>query len=1739
MKTETANYITAASAETLNPRYVAALSFDNGNLIPDSSFEDAANSVETTWNIARPGTLFDNSGEASGSSATLTASSSIIYCENKKYIPAVISEQFIVSARIYVSSNFDGRCGIGVTTFDSSKTNLLSWPMLTKNYTELSLGEWQTITGVLTISAADSAYINFFLTIRETATVGYVIYDDASITRADTSNRDDFDGDITFLTSHNDAVLPSDDNTVLSIDRIDGCIQSISGQSQFISPDKAQHSIGSISIKLLDVNSELSTKINTKLTGGNGLRNKRIVLYKGDELLTAWADYSKRLTYLIDGVSYKDGVYTLSCSDIQRTTKTDIFELDQGVLTSTITDTQTTIPVTIAGAETKFQLLEHDAFYTSNPSVTVGYIKIDDEVICHSGWTDSNYNTLQVVERGAMNTSAISHEVTAIEDDQKKKVDEYIYLEMPAPKLIYALLTGIIYGQTGTMPDRWNLGVSVEYVTLGDFTGIGDDLWNTTASVKSEAGRFARFIGVEKTEGKSFIENELLLWMGAFMPINASGAYRLKRLQSVLPYSSAQAVLNESQITGYSDLIYDQKSVINNIAINWNWIDSLERFTKTTQLVDSNSVSKYGYASLKTYNFKGVFTGVHTDNDIFNYFNQNISRYAAPPLKITLDVLPKWDKLEVGDTIRIDCANIHDINSGESLSRVFEVQRITTDWITGKVSLTLFGGVESAHLNFSNSDYSLTDTYWATGTDLNTVLNIVSGVVQASAVLSGADNHSDAVYYYAGDLTIPSGVIISSDKNIELRIKGHLQIDGEITTKGGGAAGGAGGTGYAVATSPWIPHYNVAAAAGISGIFGTTSINNGLNYFAPRSGHTTSHDLISTLNLQWSVYPDNMPVTAGQWDELPSLNLINSTGDNIYGLPDSLIGTGGGGGDQSVELSYENLIANGGAGGAGGGGLYIIARGMSFGLSGSIDVSGGDGGSANSGVSNGKTIYSGGGSGGYPGACIILIDGYGSTPSTSHIKTSSGVIDSPTVDVLLTAADMVAGRYDVGGNIGANTSAALFLPILNGSDEHKDGLIYIGYVPPALNGYTWLPADEAQEVTGYLNKPQSWTTIVDDGGKPANYATVGAEWGINISGSNLPADNATAGATWGADIASQPSDNDLLNANTTWTQIAGTANAPANNATAGATWGSNISSQPADSVLLNSYQEWSDVNNSSEILKRYNGADLATDNKEYYISCEVDNGQGVTGWYKVASFTLVNPYTAWSFAGTMNWGSSAGRYYYSARVSMGGIISTGTPMGLSGQLFKVSADNQSDFDTKFKLYREGIGDPITSYKWTLYAQLFSYSAARIEGVWRKGSNATAWIDDYQTYYASLGTTYSPAGTLLTPSFNYEPGADVTDYDAAALDAQNRADEAIIVAQSFTEGWSDEGATVGADWDVTMLNKPSDEAILNSYLRHDADVTVTVGSGGDYTSISSAIAVLTQQFPTYTAAGVQAEIQLLAGFVMEEQLTVYSVNLSWIRITGVDATTTFDVSSPTANNLNGLLYGVSKFLFAAHDGGVLPIIDQTFVMSAWTSTIGGILCYKPGSKVIMLPGTGIGNANTGIVVYNGAHVLCDKTDFYTGYTYGGTIDASSNSFVDADDSKFRSITAAYGSSINFNRSYGYQAPSTGPILAAIGNSSISAEGAVINTSTVNVIDLVRATINSNIDIDGATIGGTSAFQTGLSVEKGSRASCTSVDFSAATTVGIESLQGSIINASGSIGTLSQTANTVTANGIIFK
>lgn len=764
-----------------------------------------------------------------------------------------------------------------------------------------------------------------------------------------------------WLTSHDDIDLGAVGGTV-----VDNCIEGVSSTSQKLNASAGRAEIGSITFEVTDIGAGFSIALRDALVNGYGLNGKTVKLYRGFEGLT-FADYRLEQTQQVHKtVSYKDGGYKVQCADIQRQMRKEVFDPAKTILTADAAKDATTIEVaTTAGFEPCTHL---PCFKEADGSGAFYYFKIKYkngfEIIRATGKTDASFTGCT---RARFGTKAQAHTVPADTGaDQGVQVEEYIYLEMPAPMLAYAVLTGDYYDAGGTkhtLPASWHLGIDTAHVNYSEFSDIGRDWYEPE---NPDNGVVLRFDGMGKQDGKAFIERQICLLLGAFMPIRSDGRVGFDRLAPVLRTSTAVAELNGNNIVSYSELRQDLDGMHNLLDITWARIhvpgEDKPRYLRRNIFKDQISTAVNGEGQPLKLVFDGLHNARHTKSTLFGRFDALRDRYTHPPFSLDLKLLPSAANLEVGDVVRVKLNILRDYTTGTGLDRAFEVQQVTVDQVSGLVSVKLFGAsfrsepiADNPTEGAAGAPVLLDSWYSSEGANLDSVLSVAGGILQADGSLPAG------VYFYSNDFTIPAGRTLTISGTVELRIMGHLQVDGEIEGRGRGKASG-------------IPGYfgNTVGGAGLSG--------------------GTYRDTLEDERVIYLKHTFPGGVTKGKHSTLPAFSLDNPDG-NLFGLPSGLEGSGGAAGGTVVPEDNLDFNAAGGAGGAGGAGLVIVSRGMAFGLSGKIDVSGADGALGESkGVEtlwtnpwtgvpgyNGTIEEGGGGAGGAPGGLFVVIDGNSST----------------------------------------------------------------------------------------------------------------------------------------------------------------------------------------------------------------------------------------------------------------------------------------------------------------------------------------------------------------------------------------------------------------------------------------------------------------------------------------------------------------------------------------------------------------------------------------------------------------------------------------------------------------------------------------------------------------------------------------------------------------------------------------
>lgn len=382
---------------------------------------------------------------------------------------------------------------------------------------------------------------------------------------------------------------------------------------------------------------------------------------------------------------------------------------------------------------------------------------------------------------------------------------------------------------------------------------------------------------------------------------------------------------------------------------------------------------------------------------------------------------------------------------------------------------------------------------------------------------------------------------------------------------------------------------------------------------------------------------------------------------------------------------------------------------------------------------------------------------------------------------------------------------------------------------------------------------------------------------------------------------------------------------------------------------------------------------------------------------------------------------------------------------------------------------------------------------------------------------------------------YEPSGPTKDLKKIAAKVDKVAGEFYILAGDYNDGklegakyvFNGDGATFingglkikNSDGDDVFYADTEGNMVLAGHIKMlQENEIVTVGIGGDFATINDALLYVQQKYPQFisgTNTVSSAEIMLLSGFIMNEQILVQRLNLGFVTISSEDAEVVINRSALTVSvESGGTLYYPA---FCAKENAVLPVINCLFNMNTtgMDSNRVGIMCSE----------------NSSATVRSGCGCKMNST-----VTNGCFATECSN--INADGSIFSGAGNAYFARLN---------------------SRINANG--ITTSGNNTGALAEEC--STININDSTITNSNAF--GVQASRGSTINANSSTLSNWNFSGARSLYGSVINvtnsncrksgsdsandisvfggsiiqANSSIGGLSQAANTITSNGIIFK
>lgn len=124
---------------------------------------------------------------------------------------------------------------------------------------------------------------------------------------------------------------------------------------------------------------------------------------------------------------------------------------------------------------------------------------------------------------------------------------------------------------------------------------------------------------------------------------------------------------------------------------------------------------------------------------------------------------------------------------------------------------------------------------------------------------------------------------------------------------------------------------------------------------------------------------------------------------------------------------------------------------------------------------------------------------------------------------------------------------------------------------------------------------------------------------------------------------------------------------------------------------------------------------------------------------------------------------------------------------------------------------------------------------------------------------------------------------------------------------------------GSEWLVVDDGSATYRTSSDTYARVvSTDTEVTVGTDGDYATVSEALEGISDRYPVHSTLGWTVTVRLLTGYVWAENVYIRALDLSWVDIVSDDATVTVDRSSLGSDPDGG-----HRTAFGGYEGAKLP------------------------------------------------------------------------------------------------------------------------------------------------------------------------------------------------------------------------
>jgi len=799
---------------------------------------------------------------------------------------------------------------------------------------------------------------------------------------------------------------------------------SISALTEKIDEKNGTSSIGTLSFNLIDKDGKVTDVFNrAEADTGQSIRRQRVELYIMYEGMN-WADKIKWRSLNIYDAQYDDSKdeYKITAQSILKWMKKDVFTPYTTTLQAAVTSTAAPPFNLMAADRTQFvRAVEHSSFGTGK----YGFIKINDEIMM---WDTGTATSFHIVARALFGSTQQAHKIG---DD----ITEVAVLKGNPMELALRVLlsTGTAASTYDVYPAHWGVGLATTDLDINEFIRVGGVLtgYDSAAATPLETGTPYELVYSDSVQAKVLIERELFRNIGAFGKILGDGRYSVQDFDYTaqpgldpatgVVNANGVTLLDENNIIKWTQAKANMQQMSAIVDLQYNPVPR-DTGKPIRRLVFRNDAAKARHgteASIKVVN-KGMLSDQTSVESAAVLFNAMQSRYVAPPVEMSVELLPEYHVIEVGDVVAVDLKDMRDVfythrkwaaatdySNGDRLltasgllyvcsvaggvggttgateplwganvvtdntvtwvkhdghmSRLFEVTATSINLKNGTPKLSLMSQAEQpAWWNPTTTPGAASryaDSAYQRGTNLAT-LGWTSGVSPAGNISLGTLG-TTTDYYFVGDITLSSTTNLTILGTVRIWCTGTIsdQVGFTLNGRGNGAAGGLGASPDTVVNTIWYGSFSHIAGTSTNG-WGSGGKGHGVI----SNGITLSPTKNGGVARGRGVY-----VHGGNPDATGVFR-------NILGVPRQVHGAGGGAGGaaQSIIDALYNTV-KGGDGARGGASLCLIARNIDV-TNGSYDLRGADAptpvyGSAGYGVNSEAT---GGGGGG--GSMILAVE---------------------------------------------------------------------------------------------------------------------------------------------------------------------------------------------------------------------------------------------------------------------------------------------------------------------------------------------------------------------------------------------------------------------------------------------------------------------------------------------------------------------------------------------------------------------------------------------------------------------------------------------------------------------------------------------------------------------------------------------------------------------------------------------